>query len=239
MNKNDGVFIRRWAKKIKAVDLLGGKCNRCGEDDIMVMSFHHTASKKDRLVSMLQDKDWEAIEEELKNTILVCERCHRVIHHEQHGCIETEWKNGKEICLAFRQIFACEECGYDEYSGALEFCDKLKGKPIGKLIQRSWKTVEDLQSHIKEKLLRCRVLCTNCRRKLAAPAVKFISLQDKIYAQVANMRVRQRRVDVSEVKRLLLAGYKQSEIVVQLNCAKSTISMIIKRHNMEYPSKLE
>ena len=38
-------YLLRWAKKIKAISYLGGKCKKCGDNNIFHLSFHHTGNK--------------------------------------------------------------------------------------------------------------------------------------------------------------------------------------------------
>ena len=34
-------YIRTWALKIKAINILGGKCETCGNNNIFHLEFHH------------------------------------------------------------------------------------------------------------------------------------------------------------------------------------------------------
>lgn len=75
------VFIKR---KKEAVQLLGGKCLKCGyKKCLAVLEFHHKKKeeKEYTIGSMIRyGKSWELIKKELKKCILLCANCHRELH---------------------------------------------------------------------------------------------------------------------------------------------------------------
>tara|TARA_R110002167_G_scaffold168964_2_gene366698 strand:+ start:143 stop:388 length:246 start_codon:yes stop_codon:yes gene_type:complete len=75
------MWKRRKANKIKAVELLGGKCEICGYNkSISALEFHHNdPTEKDFVVGGMK-YGWTRIEKELKKCRLVCANCHREIH---------------------------------------------------------------------------------------------------------------------------------------------------------------
>ncbi len=83
MERKDYQFIRGWAKYIKAVEYLGGKCVKCGEDDIVLLDFHHLYSKQADLGSYIRAKAWEDIVIEMDKCELLCCRCHRLEHFDK------------------------------------------------------------------------------------------------------------------------------------------------------------
>ena len=46
MDKIKWQYIDRWSKKIRAINLLGGKCIKYGNNDIFNLTFHHKNNKK-------------------------------------------------------------------------------------------------------------------------------------------------------------------------------------------------
>ena len=71
-------YILRWAKKIRAINLLGGKCDCCGKDDILILTFHHeNPEKKDKDISSILYYRWGIIEKEINKCRLLCRNCHR------------------------------------------------------------------------------------------------------------------------------------------------------------------
>lgn len=79
MNKQEYAYCQKWAKKIKAINLLGGKCKKCGEDNIFCLDFHHTGEKTEN-VSNLLCKRWSIIKKEIQNYCILCSNCHLVTH---------------------------------------------------------------------------------------------------------------------------------------------------------------
>lgn len=61
-------------KKIKAVELMGGKCSVCGYNRILrALHFHHlNTDEKVGNISRLYDKTWEEMKKELDKCILLC-----------------------------------------------------------------------------------------------------------------------------------------------------------------------
>lgn len=60
------------------------KCNRCPEDHIAVLDFHHTDPKdKDYQVSaMLGTWKWASVLKEIEKCEVLCSNCHRKLHYE-------------------------------------------------------------------------------------------------------------------------------------------------------------
>lgn len=74
--------IRRYLTKKRAVEYLGGKCNRCGYDKhLAALEFHHSEpSTKDLTIGQMLNKKWESLVEELDKCELLCSNCHRIEH---------------------------------------------------------------------------------------------------------------------------------------------------------------
>lgn len=73
-------------RKIKAVEYLGGRCNKCGKDwHPSIFEFHHIdPTTKDRDPSKMLSLRWERVTAELDKCILLCANCHRLTHHEEN-----------------------------------------------------------------------------------------------------------------------------------------------------------
>jgi ribosomal protein L37E len=80
---NERVKARGAAQKQRVIELLGGKCCKCGYNKFACsLDVHHLdPSKKDPLFKNMRYWSWERTVEELKNCILVCRNCHAAIHH--------------------------------------------------------------------------------------------------------------------------------------------------------------
>lgn len=83
--RNFEAYRRRLAIKERAVAFLGGRCRICGYDKCpAAFDFHHTDPRtKDFTIS--NRTVWsEALEKELRKTVLLCATCHREVHAGWH-----------------------------------------------------------------------------------------------------------------------------------------------------------
>jgi len=82
-------LVLGWAKKLKAINILGGKCD-CGEHRPWILEFHHLdETLKENEISFLKHLSWERLEAELSKCKLVCRNCHGDIHFK-HNFIAYE-----------------------------------------------------------------------------------------------------------------------------------------------------
>jgi len=79
--------IRRFRAKAAAVELLGGKCKKCGwQGNQAAMQFHHKDStEKDFTIGNVANKSWDSIKDEMKKCILLCANCHAIEHSSKLG----------------------------------------------------------------------------------------------------------------------------------------------------------
>lgn len=85
--------LERWKKrKRKAVEMMGGKCSRCGYcRNYSALEFHHLdPSKKEQELASSIRCSWSKFVEELKKCILVCSNCHREEHHPNDAIVGHE-----------------------------------------------------------------------------------------------------------------------------------------------------
>jgi len=77
--------IRRYRTKQKAVNLLGGKCVRCGwSGNLAALEFHHPNDDKHFTISNISNKSWNVVMPEILKCELLCSNCHR-IEHTKYG----------------------------------------------------------------------------------------------------------------------------------------------------------
>ncbi|GAG60487.1 unnamed protein product, partial [marine sediment metagenome] len=86
-------YRKEWWNKCREewIKLLGGKCMHCGNDNKVVLDFHHIdLSKKEGSPDRRNKKEFrKAIEE--KEIILLCANCHRQEHHN------IKMKKGRDV----------------------------------------------------------------------------------------------------------------------------------------------
>lgn len=93
-----------YAKKLKAIDLLGGNCEKCKETDFYKLCFHHENKEdKENNISALSGRRWSVIEKEVKKCTLLCQNC----HHEEHfknGVSDVRRRNMKKLYLEYKNM---------------------------------------------------------------------------------------------------------------------------------------
>lgn len=222
MNKNDSAFILNWAKKIKSIEFLGGKCSICGETNPLVLTFHHDKNKNFRIRQQIR---WSFLKKELENCIVLCSNCHSELHRKisRNGDI-------KENLLKDLKITKCSICGYSGKNFAsliFHHIDRDNKKFIvNEFISRKINglTVEDLL----EEISKCIVICTNCHRKQHSDS-RFEKFKKEIYIKSKEYKEESLPLNELEIKKMVESGMKQIEICRKMNSPKSTISTIIKR----------
>jgi len=219
--KRENSYIVAQAKKLKAIDLLGGKCVVCGEDDHSVLDFHHKKSQeKNDSIRTLKYYRWSILKEEVKKCELLCGNCHTKLH--------TKNKRNSKIKKDFLRLVnknTCEVCGCTD-SASLDFHHtRDKNFTINNgLIRKIKVTVDELL----EEASKCKVLCRNCHRREHFDFERYKKYEKKIIAKANNLREIQAKISRQEVKDMLDSGMKQIEIARHFNASKGTISMIVK-----------
>jgi len=73
---------QRWKRKKRVlVDMLGGKCKKCGYSKLSGLTFHHNGAKREN-ISDIRTRPLEALKEELKDAELLCANCHMELHYK-------------------------------------------------------------------------------------------------------------------------------------------------------------
>ena len=80
-----GVCPLIWAKKLKVIDLMGGKCEICGNKNFYVLELHHFNQDKELNSSTMYKAKWSLIEKEAQKCRLVCSNCHAESHCKDDG----------------------------------------------------------------------------------------------------------------------------------------------------------
>lgn len=146
-NKRDDTFALIWSKKIRMINSLGGKCSKCGKDNIFVLEMHHPDDNKEFSFTFARTYRWSIINSEISKCKLFCSNC----HYEHHSVSGTRSSKMKEYVLKIKGQQNCQKC---KYSGcALSFHHTGEKKfGIAEVISRKRKF--DLKEIIEE-LSRC------------------------------------------------------------------------------------
>ena len=127
--------LRGLKRKYEAVQLRGGRCERCGyNENLAALDFHHRDPQtKNFQIDMrsFSNTNLDTLKEELDKCDLLCANCHREVHHpnlkldEIEDLINTEAKNkvsftnmtgsicpvcGKRFPKAKGKIYCSKEC---------------------------------------------------------------------------------------------------------------------------------
>lgn len=218
-----------------AVTLLGGKCKKCGCDDIVVLEFHHHGDDKEFNINELRERRWSIIKREVEKCILVCRNCHSEIHYEE--IVGDERRRKLKLCLLrYRGGMTCMECGYhNENTAALDFHHPSQSTK-NFVIQEEIGRKKSITTRILNEVERCDVLCRNCHARKQIDIEKLKKIWPLVIEKTKTYRELQKPINIAEIRTLLNAGKRQSEIASILNCSKSAICGLVKKHKLFKPS---
>lgn len=194
MTKNENWYINKWAKRVRAINFLGGKCEKCGQENIFVFDFHHKDKNdkdKNRGTKAIPfEYKWSIIESEIKKCSLLCANCHIEEHYMETEEEDRDRKN-KRLLLEWLNVSGCQICGYDKCNKAIEFHHtKDKRISIGNITNRKrWKTIDDIESDVKEEVLKCDILCSNHHRLRHIDIERFEKYKDIIFSKNINLLI--------------------------------------------------
>jgi len=183
----DTRYILRWAKKIMAIKLLGGRCKKCKTGDIFVLEFHHIdRGEKEFEIQDIRAKQWGSMRKEIEKCQLLCRNCHSESHH---GSVV---KRTKEELLKIKGVYSCSVCGYDKCHSSLDFHHR---KGVNKKFNLAHIKIYDIfwdkkgrknRTRILEELKKCDVVCKNCHKKLSYVDInRFKRLEKEIYEKIS------------------------------------------------------
>ncbi len=99
---------RRFAKKLKAIEYLGGKCKMCGYSKCPgALEFDHIdPTRKEFSISGKHGLTWSKIQTELDKCQLLCANCHREKHYYEASVEKIE----ESIEKQFTETKTCKKC---------------------------------------------------------------------------------------------------------------------------------
>lgn len=234
-NKLKITKILKYAKKLKAINYLGGSCKSCGEKNIFKLTFHHVnIDDKEFEFNEYQWSGWNKLESELKKCDLLCQNCHRELHYKNETKYNGTRRRDKLIYLEYSGG-CCVDCGYSKCPASLGFHHRDPNEKefwIGGLSERI-NSIFELDVKIKNEIDKCDLLCQNCH-VLKHSDIDFFEIHKKeILEKLENYKEKQKKLNVSEIIEMYKNGYKQIEIAKSFKASKGTISDIFKKYKIK------
>lgn len=226
MTKKDWRFIDKWTKKIMSINYLGGKCNKCGNDNIFYLTFHHKYDKK-FTIGDNHNYGWNKLKNELDKCEILCKNCHQEMHFLENT-IDNSLRNNKNIYLDYKGV-ECNRCGYNKCQSALEFHHTDSSVKMFSINTNRIRYINELDEYLKNELDKCEVLCSNCHNNEHIDKDRFEFFRDKIYEKVYSYKIKQPKISREKVYEMYNNGIKQIDIAKYFNASKGTISSIIKK----------
>lgn len=222
--------INRNAKKLKLIEMLGGKCEHCGESRFYVLNFHHDLEnfEKSFNIKELNSGRFSLLLEEVKKCIVLCSNCHQKHHLDKMNTYDKRTTT-KQTLLNYKKVCSCENCGESD-SRILTF-HHLRDKKFDIstwVTNKNIDTIEKLSSEIKEELDKCIVLCHNCHADIHHDKEFYDMYMDQIVEYSNNIKEISKPLDKELVKKMYLDGMKQIDIARHFGTVKSTVCDILK-----------
>ena len=233
MLKSEDQKIRKYAKKLKCINYLGGNCKICNESNLFKLTFHHRdPNKKDFSFGDRINSKWSTLKNELDKCDLLCANCHRELHHELSKIKNIDRRKDKLIYLEYSGGRCCK-CGYNKCPSSLTFHHREKDSKdfsIGALSERV-NSIEELDELIINEIDKCDLLCANCH-VIEHVGIEFYNKNiDLIINKSKNIKEIQGKINREEVYKMLDSGMKQKDIAKHFNASNGTISDIKKNRN--------
>lgn len=224
--------ILSYAKKIKAVNYLGGECIKCKEKNMFKLTFHHkNPAEKEFKYSEKKNIRWSILKSELDKCDVMCQNCHRELHYELNKINENDFRRTNKAIYLEYSGSKCIKCGYDNCPASLTFHHQDSNNKffsIGGIGSKVY-SIFELSEEIKNELDKCDLLCSNCHVMEHADLDFFEKNKEEIISKSLNIREIQPKIDRNEVYEMYKNGMRQIDIAKHFNASNGTISDIIKK----------
>jgi hypothetical protein len=106
-------------RKKKVIELMGGKCSKCGYcRNYAALEFHHLdpSQKEINIAGNGIKGSWKRLTNELKKCILICSNCHREEHNQDMFVLEnSSIELNKILNLSIQSTGKCPTCGTEVF----------------------------------------------------------------------------------------------------------------------------
>jgi len=230
LNKKDNMFSLYWAKKVRAINILGGKCNKCGNNNIFVMEFHHNGNDKDFKISGYGNmfKHWSKLLKEIEKCSVLCANC----HCEEHYTVGRSSDKKREFLISMGKE-KCDICGYHGQN-LNSLCFHHNGNKLFNVSNYFARkcvgtTLADLQKEVEK----CNIICKNCHilRHSSDIIENFNRLKEFIDFKIENHQENQ-RIDKNVVLGFKNEGKSMAEISRIIGTSRSAIHYILRKSDL-------
>ncbi len=228
--KTDHAYVMKWAKKTLCVNRLGSKCSNCGEDDVVVLQFHHiNAKEKEFDICENRGMHLEKLFKEVDKCHLLCANCHSELHQNKGGDnVNQRRRKVKEELLRYKGTDKCQRCNYKGSNNAsLDLHHRIPA-------EKEQKPVEDACQHgmtkrVCDELDKCDVICKNCHTRTHIKWDKYLVLLPAIKEKVKN-HIPRIKIDRALVLERLKYGDSAYKIAKDIGCSDVAIYYIKKNY---------
>ena len=222
LSKVEDGWALMWAKRVKAIRMIGGECIKCKESRFWVLDFHHPDSdKKDFTINTLGEARWTRFWAEASKCQIVCANCHADMHGGYGRNYEVKRKLAKLM-----KLDGCSRCSRQINLPALDFHHVCGGKKFGINSVLMRKKSISLECFLDE-LLKCEVVCRNCHRDIHFYHKRYQKLGQLMEKKIREYQELREPLDRAEIMRMYDGGMRQVDIVRHFGCSKATISLIV------------
>jgi hypothetical protein len=228
-------FVSYWMRKIQALQLIGGKCQKCGNSYPLCLTFHHIDDrlKSGNVSEMLKghgsSTKFNVISEEVKKCIVLCANCHCEMH-----TIKTYPL--KEKILNLKGAKSCQKCGYSNTNNlsSLDFHHidpkEKEFKISDKYYHYSGERFTLPIEKIIQEMDKCEVLCKNCHIIEHSNHQRFEELKEFIYKRVEKNRPQNYlEKNKEEIIKMYKDGARLIDIRYRFKCSYEALNLLVKK----------
>lgn len=145
MSNSVSVAKRRRNLKKLIVEMMGGRCHRCGWFEHVAGLQAHHANPKDKEFALSTKgitRSWDAVKKEARKCFLLCANCHAVVHitNDTFYMDESNLPFYPDLVEPARELMPppeCEKCGGKKSSRRFKLCQACNTKI-------EWPPVQDI-----------------------------------------------------------------------------------------------
>lgn len=199
MKKREDKFITRWAKRYRAVQELGGKCQECGETNIFLLDFHHLdPTKKEFGISSLSARaSWDEIKSEIEKCILLCKSCHTEFHTKELS--KKFHDNLDKIVEKSKTVHSIKRPKLDDNYIYEMLIKKFSLNFIAKSINKDVSSVRDVALNLEKKY------------------------NKQLFPRISEYNLSKEKISTEELIKLYKEGKRAKEIAQMYSMQKSTL----------------